>query len=390
MEAELLLAAAHLHPRPADVSRANAAMANASIEWKHVIPLAHRHGVLPLLYRHLSTQTFDPRLVPESALDLMRQDVERSVQRSLMLAAELVSLVNALEHEGIRAVPLKGPVLAQQVYGTVALRRILDLDLLVAEKDVERAVGLMVERGYRRPSSWGSSTLDALHHDVNHDVILHSTARSFRVELHYYLYQPLGRQRWRLADIEDELEPYSFFGNSVWVMRPETLLVYLCVHGTLHAWERIEWIGGVAQLLRSGRVSNWEWVAESARRRAAEGALRSGLHLVEELFDVPIPTTELRGGWLSRGAAHSVARRLTSDPHKVSSPTATLVHHVRTETGIRSRLMRVWSTLFVPLVEDRATMPLPRALSPLHYVLRPARLVLKRLRRLAAPTAHQP
>jgi hypothetical protein len=381
-EAELLLAAACLHPGPADVIRAHAAMSPASaIDWQSFVPLAHRHGVLPLLYHHISTGAFDARLIPDAALTRLRHEAERTARRSLMLAGELVSLLRELEDNGIRVVPLKGPVLAQQLYASVALRHVKDLDLLVAEHDIERATALIVRRGYRTDPSWGSDALDAMHHDVSHDVQLHSTTKHCRVELHYYMQQPIGRQRHTLAVVEGELERVSFFGRSVLVLEPEALLVYLCIHGALHAWERIEWIGGVAELLRGGRIADWERVNESARRRSADRALRSGLHLAHELFDAPMPGAELRGDRSARIAARSVAMRLTRDPMSIPGPTTRLVHHVRTDMGIRTRAARVWSTLFAPTMNERKEIPLPRALSALHYVLRPARLVVRRLHR---------
>jgi hypothetical protein len=382
-EAALLLAAACPNPGPAEVDRACVAMSQrASIDWERFIPLARSHGVLPLLYRHLSTDTFDARLVPDPALTLLRHEAEKTARRSLMLAGELVSLVRAFEDNEIRVVPLKGPVLAQQLYGSVALRRINDLDLLVAERDVERATALIVQQGHEPPQSWGSDALDAMYRERNHDVQLRSTTKPYCVELHYYVHHPLGSQHYTFATVEDTLERVPFFGVSISVMRAESLLVYLCVHGTQHVWERIEWVGGVAELLRGGRISDWDRVGALARRFSAERALRSGLDLAQTLFDVPMPAAELFGDRLARVAAQSVATRLARHPARIPGATERLVHQLRTDMGVRKRATRLWSTLFVPTLPEMTGVPLPRVLTPLHYVLRPARLLLRRLRRL--------
>jgi hypothetical protein len=389
METELLLAAARRHPTPADVSRAHAAMSHdTSIDWNSFVPLARHHGVLPLLHRHLSMHTFDERLIPRASVALMQQEAERSARRSLMLAGELVSLLGELEQAGIRVVPLKGPVLALQLYGSAALRRTNDLDLLVAEEDAERAVVVIAGQGYRTEPSWDSDAVGAMHREVSQHVALRCITKPHRVELHYYVTQPFGRQRFTLATVEDELECISFFGRSVWVMRPEVLLVYLCVHGTKHVWGRIEWIGGIAELLRSGRVADWDRVNASVRRLDAERAFRSGLHLVQELFDVPVPEDELRGDRSARAAAHSVAQRLRNDPAKAPNATTSLVHILLIDSGIRKRIARVWSVLFVATIEERLNYPLPRVLSPLYYLFRPARILARRLARWASSGWH--
>jgi hypothetical protein len=385
IEAELLFASARRHPTQGDVSRAHAALsAGVPIDWVSFVPLAKRHGVLPLLYRHLSTDTFDARLVPSAAFARLREEAEKSARRSLMLTGELLSLLDAFEREGIRVVPLKGPILGEQLYGSAALRRTNDLDLLVEEADAERAVRLLVELDFRAEASWTSDALRARHRDINYHVELASRTKPYRVELHYCLHQQVGRRRHTLATIEDELESILLHGRRIPGMRPEFLLVYLCVHGSKHLWERIEWIGGVAELLRSGRIADWDRVNASVRRLSAERAFRSGLHVVQDLFDVPIPAAERRGDRSVRVTASVIATRLRRDPAAIPGATARLVHHVRLDGGIRDQGIRVWSTLFVATLSERAGMPLPRALSPVYYLVRPLRLVLRRVRRLAS------
>ncbi|MEO8563999.1 MAG: nucleotidyltransferase family protein [bacterium] len=382
--AKLLLAAAHLDPRPADVRRAREALtSDPAIEWEQFVPLARRHGVLPLLHRHLCTGAFDARLVPSAALERIRGEAERIAQRGLMIAGELVVLLAELDRAGIRTLPLKGPLLAQQLYGSVSLRRMNDLDLLVARDDAERAVELLGELGFGQESTWSSETLGAIHRDVSNHVCLRSTTKPYRVELHYYLLVPEGRWRLPLSALDGELERTAFFGASVWTMRPEALAVYLCMHGTKHAWARIEWIGGLAELLCSGRVVDWPRVAVVARRLGAERALASGLCLAEELFEVRLPTAVVRTDAAGRSAALAVSTRLRLDPDPPRAA-ATLAHNLRVDANLRSRIRRLWSVLFVPTLSERTAVPLPRLLSPAYYALRPAGIVMRRLKRWVA------
>lgn len=94
---------------------------------------------------------------------------------------ELVSLaiLSELEHAGVRALPLKGSVLARELYDDVAARAAGDIDILVAPEDLARTVGLLEAMDWRRerPGS-RATTLPVLHERLHHPSLP-------RVELHW-------------------------------------------------------------------------------------------------------------------------------------------------------------------------------------------------------------
>ncbi|MEP6491759.1 MAG: nucleotidyltransferase family protein [bacterium] len=376
--AELLLAAATPRLDADAMRRANAAMSHeGGIEWETFIPLARQHGVVSLLYRHLSAGALDISKVPDSAAAELRRVTGDIARRCLLLTGELVRLLDEFDRHGIRVVSLKGPILGQQVYGSIALRRFNDLDLLVATDDVGRASELLLRLGYANLKSESSDGLDAIRRDPSHHHSFLAATKTHRVELHYYLTRPVAGRRLTLASIEAGLERLPFHTTSVWMLRPEDLLVYLCLHGTEHLWERIEWVGAVAELARGDRIADWNRVATVARVFSADRAVTAGLQLVHDLFGVPVSSLWMGGDADARAAARSLAARFIADPSRSPSATERLAYHVRTEAGAASRRARLWSTLFVPTTADIDAIPLPRALWALYYVLRPARLTLR-------------
>jgi hypothetical protein len=89
------------------------------------------------------------------------------------------SVSDALAAGGIAAMPLKGPWLAVDAHGEIGFREAIDIDLLVAAGDLNRAVDLLIASGYERP-------VDARRHDGLPD--LHfglSHPKLPRVELHW-------------------------------------------------------------------------------------------------------------------------------------------------------------------------------------------------------------
>src|SRR6185436_18914505 len=116
------------------------------IDWDAVVRLAVDHGVMPLLYRCASDQLSNqiPSIVQERlACQYAANEIEVQALR-----AELVEVLAAMADCQIRALPLKGPVLAQWLYAASALRQSGDLDIFVAPEHVERAREVLRRRGY--------------------------------------------------------------------------------------------------------------------------------------------------------------------------------------------------------------------------------------------------
>ena len=118
------------------------------------------------------------------------EEIEQAVQQVLGgarkwgAATELASLqiLIQLEAAGIRALPLKGSILARQLYGDVAARTSVDVDILVAPGDLAAAVAAVTDLGWRwEPHVRRQGGLPMLHETLVHP--------SFpRVELHWRLH----------------------------------------------------------------------------------------------------------------------------------------------------------------------------------------------------------
>ena len=63
----------------------------------------------------------------------------------------LLKILELCETHHIDAVSYKGPILAQSIYGSLALRYFGDIDLLVHQRDVKALKDLLLDAGYRLP-----------------------------------------------------------------------------------------------------------------------------------------------------------------------------------------------------------------------------------------------
>ena len=113
--------------------------------------------------------------LPEPLRHVLTRDLEGTRGRALALQALGTEAVEAISTGGVRCLPLKGPWLSQRAFGDRGARAVNDIDLLVAEEDLDGATERLSQLGYRVSEGWPSE--------------IHRTLRAGvglpRIELHW-------------------------------------------------------------------------------------------------------------------------------------------------------------------------------------------------------------
>jgi hypothetical protein len=147
----------------------------ARVDCERLLRLLRRTGLVVQLGERLLALG---RKFPELEEEL--QSVRGSA-RTWGTATELASLgvLDRLALAGIRALPLKGSILARELHGDVAARRSVDIDILIAPETLSDAVTALSEAGWR----WLSDVrrIDGL--PVLHETLVHASFP--RLELHW-------------------------------------------------------------------------------------------------------------------------------------------------------------------------------------------------------------
>src|SRR5262249_24356498 len=111
------------------------------VDWEYLFQLARRHSIVPLVFAQLD-------VAPPEVLAKFKQHYIENSARNTVLTAELCRLIDLFRDEGIETIPYKGPVLALFAYGDVALRRFVDLDMIVEKSNVLKAREILLKEGY--------------------------------------------------------------------------------------------------------------------------------------------------------------------------------------------------------------------------------------------------
>jgi hypothetical protein len=348
------------------------------VDWDALVRLALRHGVLPLVQRHVAACA--PTPVPEVVRERIDSHCARIAADNRRLLLELLDLLELFARSGIPAVSLKGPLFAATVYGDVSARQLTDLDLFVPPNRVHEAIAVLQGRDHvvsRRQVT---------------DLYTYRPSDGVTIDLQWVLAQSEWRVPIDLAELWTRLETTAVEERLVSLPRPDDCLRFLCAHGAKHCWCSIKWIADVALLVERHQTRiDWPALVVVARRRGGLRQLLLGLRLAHDLLGSSLPP--------------AVATLITRDP-----VVATLAVELRdrlfvvseapthqgsygylesrwlyARTRERSRdvaplLFEMARRFVTPTERDRAVLALPRPLAWGYYLVRPVRLLASRLK----------
>lgn len=333
--------------------------------------------MLPLAYRRLNETA--GAIIPEYALQELKLAYEQNAARNLILTNELAQMTQALDENGIQSIAYKGPVLAVLAYGDTALRRFVDLDLMVRRENVQRAAEVLATRGYH-PAKNLTSDQEALLLQTQHNLQFVSDSRVV-VELHWQVSSQLFASSVTAEELWNNLETIGVSGFPVKSFSIEDLLFSLCVHGSRHLWERLAWIADIAHLLEVRPEIDWSALVARARMANAERMFLLGLYLASDLLHSQLPdivSKKISQDKVIVQLANTITATLFDGPEPHQATTLQiLAYNLRVRRGLRSRLQYFLFTL-APTERDVSLFTVPARWRLAYYLLRPFRILAKR------------
>lgn len=327
---------------------------------------------MPLVYRQLKDH------VPPEHLQAFKKNYLENAARNVVLTAELCRLLKLFAAAGIEAIPYKGPLLSLIAYDDLALRRFVDLDVIVKKQDVPRARDLLLADNYTLWKSLTNTQQEFLLR-TQHNLQFTKDNRQLIVELHWEVAPHLFASTVSGDALWSNLVPFDLNGAEVKTFAPDDLLFSLCVHGSRHLWERLGWICDVAELI-SRRELNWTALLDRAARADSERMFLLGLYLAEKLLETKLPDGVKRridGDKRLASLAGNVIESLFNGPEHVPATSREIFKYnlgVRKSLGARARYL---VHMLRPTDGDLGKTPLPSGLSFGYYLMRPFRILFR-------------
>jgi hypothetical protein len=267
------------------------ALCNSVADWPALVEAAARDGVLGLVRRELGRLGIQ---LPAEAHRLMeRVHASETLWQANTIGA-LDAVLDALEAAGIRAAVLKGPALVERLYPDPSLRCSLDLDILVADADTDRAAAALEPHGYAAEA--GPSARYARRH--HHHVHLFGR-RPPVIELHFRAYAGFGVMM-AAEDLLDRARAHRTAGGArCLVLAPDDEALYLAVHAAGHCFDRLLWLYDLKLLVAQEPDLDWDAIATRARAIGVMAAFALTCDMLRRRLGVTIP---------SAATAHAPAR----------------------------------------------------------------------------------
>jgi len=347
-----------------------------------IVDLSHTHKVFPIFYQVIQAHT--KKLLSNEYHAELKQQYITNIMKNMRMTAELIRIMKLLGENGIEALSFKGPTLAKIAYGDIMLRQYGDLDILVDKKDAYIAGKLMCENGHNAIVPL-NILQNSTYLNVAKDFCLVKERGGVYTELHWRLFE----KKFNIiipASVKGEFQNVSINNFSIRTFPTELLLVYLCLHGSKHGWERISWICDIDRLLRSSRI-DWGKSIDIAEDSHSNSSFYLGLNLCSSLFQTPIPDsvikrmgkydiTELKALALTNLGEKGAIRNEFQNNRK------SFFYQSKLYDSKIDKIYFCLNTFFGTSTTDCQTLMLPEKLRFLYVFLRPFLLLYRYMKRV--------
>jgi Uncharacterised nucleotidyltransferase len=291
----------------------------------------------------------------------------------------MLRLFELFRQNQIPALPYKGPAIGVGIYRNLSLRQFADLDILVPEKHVWKATDLLIDEGYKAhfviPERKKSTFLR-----LSYVRLFKRESDRTTVELHWRLTPRFFGANFDTAKLWQHARTIELQGSTVNVPVTEDFILMLCVHGAKDCWEKLEWVCGLAELVRSDPNIDWQIVLRDSRKYRCCKIVALGLGLAQNLLDAPVPTDvieQLDPRQESGSLLNQIVARFFSEPLVPFSLTNRIKFHLKLKDSLPEKLRYSARLALTTTPVDWEMVSLPQPVSFVYYLLRVLRLFKK-------------
>ena len=252
------------------------------IDWPLFLRLARFHRVQGLVWSDASKRAMP---IPPEITAAIEADASDIAMANVQSALECRRLLRRFEDAGMAPLFVKGLSLGTLAYGNAAVKAAVDIDLVVADDQLEQTADLLRSDGYRleQPSgNYDPSRLRAWHGPGKESTWVRPHPWSV-VDLHTRLFDH-PRLIPRIGPSSPRRMVEVSKGIQLPTLQEEELFAYLCVHGASSAWFRLKWITDLAALVHRKSAAEVAHLHHHSQELGAGRAAGQALLLADALF----------------------------------------------------------------------------------------------------------
>jgi hypothetical protein len=340
------------------------------INWNLLLRFSDIARTSPVVYKNLRSLEG----IPEDVKESLRLRYIASLSHNLCLKEEIRRIIDSLRDRGIEAIPLKGPVASEHIFGDIALYTSSDIDILVRPQDLSETKRILMDSGYRQVSGfYEDDYIRTGYHLPPY------TKNGFYLEVHWNLtmrYFDTPPDFWW-----EDVEMVDLDGDRYMMLSPERYLLYGIFRLFSHAFYPLKFHFFVAGLISfyQDRIDQ-ELLLSYSRRFGMERLVRFTLSLMRDLFGSRVFLSNEKEGIVSRRIKGMIIRGLFDEE-------PVLTRRMIVYASLQDSLMRYLFTILERLFPDSHEIRARYSIEPgskrviLYYLLNPFYLLSGRFRR---------
>jgi hypothetical protein len=262
------------------------------VDWPALLAAASSHRLAPLLRARLLSVDGDG--VPAETRDLLRLAYFASLVRNERLQRDLAEVVAALQAAGVETLVLKGGALAK-LYGSLAHRPMVDLDLLIRREAMARAQPVLAELGYLPPAEEVTGPQEFAWYQGGELEFgrVDGQAEPTVLDMHWHLVTVPWFRYASAVDMEAvwaAARPLALDGVTAWQLSAEDMVIHLCLHQAIqHGYQcSLMHYADLDRVVGGGKVC-WEELVARASRFRVKTAVYWGLWLARQRLGTEVP-----------------------------------------------------------------------------------------------------
>ena len=341
-----------------------------NIDWDIFLSYAIHHRLFPRIY--LKIKDIESSKIPLTVIEKLSFLYKRNTLQMLKLSGEMGLIHKLLDEKDIKTLFLKGPVVAQDLYGDISLRTSSDLDFLIPIDHLDEAENILLEQGYEK-DDYIETVLNDWRFRHHHVTYFHPH-KQIKLEIHWRLHPGPGKET-SFCDLWNRKRESKAMGSLVYYLGKEDLFHYLIVHGARHGWSRLRWLDDIQQIIK--QPLDWDLIYKLCKSNHHLHIAGQALILANQLLDVKITDDMKR--FVNSQRAHKLAQEAifylerVVNLHTLPLPDEVAEYHQRHSISLMSSHQKVLylCSLLYPFPEDAEVLPLPKQIHFLYFPLRP-------------------
>jgi len=211
-------------------------------------------------------------------------------------------------------------------------------------------------------------------------VVLFNEQKGITLELHWKILSENYAINIEKINIFEQSYFIEIDEYKIKMLNLEFLLIYLCIHGSKHFFERISWINDI-HLLISTKNIDWGKVLFYAKKLQVERIVYTAIYIVFFIFETNIPK-DLKYFMSKDKKSKLIALKILKLENKGEKLTyksfkILLDQRIR----ILKKIELILKLLFYPKETDLINFNMPKYMKSIFIIIRPFRLLIKYLRK---------